>query len=324
MGAHDSANQLSRFFNGPTVLLATAILLPGLAPALFGWLSGVLAIPVCCLLAFYGTSRGKILVRNGAILAVAGAFLLKQLPGTLFTLTLIPLGFSLHRSAQSGDDETQTGLKGALVLGAGWLAFWSVYGAIEGANPYTQLLHVLDTGLARTVELYAASSDIPLETQVQIQRLVTGLRVLIPKILPGLLVSTLLLTVWINMLGSLALLTRLQPDKAAWKKYSDWRLPDRFVWTPIAAGFAWMFGTGIVYSAGLSLVLISVLLYFFQGLAVLIFFLDRWNIPLYLKILIYGILIFQSYGLLLVSLAGIADVWMDFRRRGTGDDKPED
>lgn len=323
MGAHDGANLVTRILNVPTLLLAFAFLLPVLAPTLFGWLSGLLAIPVFIMLALYGTAKGTLVIRNGAILAAACAFILNLLPGTIFSLTLVPLGFSLNKSAEEGDNEIRTGMQGFIVLALSWLLFWVIYGIAQEMNPYTHLLQVLDSGFIQTFEVYGRNSDIPLETQVQLEKLALELREIIPKILPGILACTLLLTVWLNMLCSISLLQKLKPGTVPWKKYSEWRLPERVVWLPIIAGFAWAIGDGIINSAGLSLILVSTLLYFFQGLAVLIFFMDRWKTPLYLKILIYGILIFQSYGLLLLSIAGIADVWIDFRRRHKNDDQPD-
>lgn len=323
MGAHDSAKQGSRILNVPTILLASAFLLPVLAPSLFGWLSGFLAIPVFSLLALYGTKKGTVFVRNGAILAAACALILHQLAGILFSLTLVPLGFSLNRSAEAGDDEIRTGLQGIIVLAVSWILFWTVYGIVQDVNPYAQLLQILDTGFIQIFEAYGRNAGIPLETQIQIERLGAELREIIPRILPGFLICTLLLTVWVNMLGCITVLEKLKPGTVAWRKYSEWRLPERVVWLPIIAGFAWAVGEGAINSAGLSLILVSTLLYFFQGLAVLIFFMDRWKIPLYLKILIYGILVFQSYGLLMLSIAGIADVWIDFRRRYNKDKQPD-
>ena len=76
-----------------------------------------------------------------------------------------------------------------------------------------------------------------------------------------------------------------------------------------------LIGEDGIRSAGLSLIIISALLYFFQGLAVFVHYVDKWKVPVYLKIAIYGILILQSYGLLLLSILGLADVWLDFRKK---------
>jgi len=319
MGAQDGAKPGNQLLISLTVLLAAAFLLPGLAPSFFGWTSGVLAIPVFCLLGLYGTKQGTILVRNGAILATVTAILLNQLPNVFFSLSLVPLAFSFSRSATVKEDEILAGFKGFMVLGLSWVVFWSAYGIVHGVNPYSQLLQILDTGFAEAYALYIRNSEIPPETLIHLEQAVKELRTIIPAILPGMLVCTLLFTVWINLLGGISLLKRLYPERIPWKKYRDWRLPDRLVWMPIAAGVALIIGKGVAGNAGLSFMLVSILLYFFQGLAVFIHFIDRWKVPLYLRIFIYGILILQSYGLLLLSVIGIADVWIDFRRRQNKD-----
>jgi len=49
-------------------------------------------------------------------------------------------------------------------------------------------------------------------------------------------------------------------------------------------------------------------------MAIFIHLLDRWKVPAYLRIVLYVILAVQSYGLLLLAVIGIADIWMDFRK----------
>lgn len=323
MGAHEGAEQGKHVYTSLTVLLAAAFVLPGLAPSLFGWISGLVAIPIFFLLSVYGTRQGTILVRNGVIIATFAALILNQLPSTLFSLSLVPLGYSFNRSAAGKEDELRTCFNGCIVLGVSWLIFWSVYGSVHGVNPYNQLLQILDTGFSQTYELYSENSDIPVDTQINIEQAIAEFRTIIPKILPGILACTLLLTVWINLICSISLLERFSPGRSPWKKYRDWRLPDRLIWMPIAAGIALITGEGVVSSAGFCFVLVSALIYFFQGLAVFINFMDRWNVPLYLKILIYGILILQSYGLLLLSVIGIVDVWINFRNRLNKDDRAD-
>ena len=272
-----------------------------------------------------GTKKTTILIRNSVLLAMAAAMILHVLPATLFTLTLIPLGFTLNRSAAQQQDEIVAGAKGLVVLGVTWIAYWTVYGTLMGMNPYLQLLQVLDNMLVQAFELYSTGTNISSDTLLAVQQVVGKLRTLLPKALPGILACTLLLTVWINLVGSLTTLERLKPEAIPWKKYSDWRLPEKLIWLPIIAGIFWITGTDKLYGIGLSLILVSILLYFFQGLAVFIFFIDRWNVPLYMKIIIYGIgiLIFGSYGLLLLSVTGIADVWIDFRSRVDNESQPD-
>ncbi|MHB8789790.1 MAG: DUF2232 domain-containing protein [Desulfobulbaceae bacterium] len=317
MAAQDRAQPGGGFRNGQVLLLATALVLPGIAPALFGWLTGLLAIPVFCLLAVHGVNRGSILIRNGLLLAGGAALLLKLIGTLLFALTLIPLGYSFNRSAAAGDSEWNTVFKGCLYLGICWLLFWTAFGMAEGVHPYQHLLEMIDAGLVQTYEQYRSQSDQQAETLLYLEQAVAETRRLVPLLLPGLLGSIVVLTVWINLRGGITLLNRLKPGYLPWRKYSQWRLPDWLVWPTIGAVVLLLFGGEGTDTVAFSLVLVCGLLYFFQGLAILIHLLDRWKVPLALRLLFYGMLVVQSYGLLVLALLGLADVWIDFRRRDT-------
>lgn len=314
MAAHNSA-RYGRLLNGPTVLLAAFFLLPGLVPTYFGWISGFAALPVFGMLTGYGLGQGTIFIRNAALMALAAGILLKIAPSVFFSLTLIPLGYSFEKSARESENEWKTGARACLVLCMSWLAFWAIYGAAQGVNPYVHLLELLDAGFAQTYNYYMVKADIPAENLLQLEQAVNELRVLVPRILPGVLICTVIMTVWINLVGSIALIERLRPGRLPWKKYSRWRLPDQMVWPAIAGAVLLIAGNNSTVHLALALVLASCLLFFFQGLAVFVYFLDKWKIPIYLRIVIYAILILQSYGLLLLTIAGLVDIWIDFRQR---------
>ncbi|MHB1349339.1 MAG: DUF2232 domain-containing protein [Desulfobulbaceae bacterium] len=301
--------------NSQVLLLAAAIVLPGLAPTMFGWLTGLLAIPVFAILVLHGTARGSILIRNGVLIACGAALFLKLFGSLLFALTLIPLGYSFQRSAATGTGEWKTVLHGALYLGAGWLLFWMVYGTVEGVQPYQHLLKLIDDGFAQTYEYYREQGNLPADRQLYLEQAVNETRRLVPLLLPGVLCGTVILTVWLNLMGGIYLLNRVRPGHLHWKEFSRWRLPDWLVWPAIGAGILLLIGGKGSATLALTLVQVCGLLYFFQGLAVFIHLLERWKIPRTLRLLFYVMLIVQSYGLLLLAILGLADVWVDFRRR---------
>jgi len=323
MAAPQSAQPNNQLLNSQAILLAAALLLPGLLPSLFGWLSGLLATPIFCLLYINGQKKGLLLVRNGVLLALIAAIILKLVPSILFSLTMVPLGYSFSKSYNNSSNEIQTGIHGIVVLAATWLIFMISYGAIQEINPYQHLLEILDTGFAQTYEYYLKDTALPPENILQLEQAVNELRRVIPMILPGILCCTVLITVWINLVFSLNILARLKTAPLPWKKYSQWRLPDKLIWVLIAAGILLLIGQGNLSQVAFTIFLTATLLYFFQGLAVFIYMLDKWKVPVYLRILIYGILILQSYGLILLTIVGLADVWFNFRRKQTID-KPND
>ncbi len=63
--------------------------------------------------------------------------------------------------------------------------------------------------------------------------------------------------------------------------------------------------------------IIIALLYCIQGLAILVFLVNKWQIPRMLRTAIYIIMVLQSFGTIVLLGIGIADVWLDFRRQSS-------
>ncbi|CAK8720250.1 DUF2232 domain-containing protein [Candidatus Electrothrix laxa] len=289
--------------------------LPIAVPGLLGWLNGLLAVPIFLLLQTAHDERtaGQ-QIRNGLLMAGLGSLVMGRFSMFLFTLMMLPLGYSLHLSVSRQKTPAESGAAGIMVLGISWLFFWSVYGTMSGMNPYVGLLTDLDAFLGQVVVVYRTSSDLPADVLYSLEQIIAGMRLLLPKILPGLLVGMVLITVSLNMVICRSVMCRLVPEKVFWPPYSDWRLPDKTVWLLICAFALLLVGTGGVKNVGSSLMLVSGLLYFFQGAAVVIHVLNRWNLPRTFRLFFYVILALQRYGMLLVVIVGIADTWADFRK----------
>ncbi|CAK8725302.1 DUF2232 domain-containing protein [Candidatus Electrothrix aarhusensis] len=316
MGGHGNRLQ----YNGPflsarPLLVAFCYFLPIALPELIGWLNGILAVPIFLLLQTAADERtADQQIRNGLLMAGLGSLLLGRFSMFLFTLTMLPLGYSLHLTTVRQRDPAQAGITGVIVLTISWLFFWTVYGNMSGTNPYLALLSGTDTFMEQIVVVYRTNADLPADVLYNLEQLITEVRMLLPKILPGLLAGMVLITVILNMVIGRVLLLRLAPEKVFWPPYGDWRLPDKAVWLLISAFVLLLVGQGGVKNVGLSLILVSGLLYFFQGAAVIIHVLNRWNLPRTFRLFVYVILALQRYGMLLVVIVGIADTWADFRK----------
>ncbi len=143
-----------------------------------------------------------------------------------------------------------------------WLLFWGVYGAIAGTNPYSELLKILDLGLQQTLELYSTKeAGLSPEMMGSLIQVTNIMRETIPRLLPGLLMSMLTITVWINMVLVNSLAGRLT-GTAPWGSYTTWKLPEQLVWLPIVATLVVLFGNGSVQDAGTWLLMLSGLVVF--------------------------------------------------------------
>jgi len=300
--------------NAGSLLLAGVFLLPTAFPALFSWAGLLLAVPVFLLLRREEEARARRQVGQGLLAAGAAALLLDQAWWFLFLSAAVPLAWSLRRSARRGADPAAAGGAGLAVLSCCWLAFWMLRGLLAGINPYASLLTDLDSSLEQLMAIHRADAELPVELFQELELAAAALRNALPKVLPGLLVSSAVFTVWLNLTVSSGLLRRLEPDQAPWPEYRVWRLPDTLIWLLIASALLAMTGAGGFETAGCSLAAVMLLLYFFQGAAVFAALLHRWKVPVFWRIALYIFAAAQGCGFLLLTVTGAADTWADFRK----------
>lgn len=138
-------------------------------------------------------------------------------------------------------------------------------------------------------------------------------------LIPSLVFVFVLLAVVLNMLVS----RRLAKVPHALKRLREtvtFRLPDRFVWFVIAGGLVFFANYYLFHDSMLKAVAINVLIamgavYFFQGFAVVTFFLGRLR-SRFMRLAIYlSIIIFFHTAALMLAGIGLADVWVHFRER---------
>ena len=298
---------------GMAILIAV-FSLPAVNPDMIGWLCGLVPLPVFYYLICLGRDQGFTIIRNAILLSGGIALLFGSLPLLIFSLTLVPLGFVFFQSAQQKKTPAQTGFNGILVLGAVWLLFWAGYGAIRHINPYEVLLFALDEGLTRALGMYLEQSELPATTIKSFEIAIEQLRIFIPRVLPALLVTGILYTVWMNQALGNWLLKKRDESLAPWQDFQKWQLPDKLIWGIIFGGASLLFLTPPLNTLGLNIVIIWGALYFLQGLAVLVSLLHRWALPMPLRILIYAFMFIQSIGVIVLSFMGLTDTWADYRK----------
>jgi len=97
-------------------------------------------------------------------------------------------------------------------------------------------------------------------------------------------------------------------------RFSGWVAPEQAIWVFIGSGGLLFFAEGILGTLGLNLFSLVLVVYFLQGLAILIHFLDSRNVPVFFWILIFFVIVLQP---LLIGAAvglGIFDTWIDLRK----------
>jgi uncharacterized protein YybS (DUF2232 family) len=103
-----------------------------------------------------------------------------------------------------------------------------------------------------------------------------------------------------------------------------WKAPDLLIWVFITAGFVLLLSRWpAIKIVALNIFIGGGLFYFFQGLAIVAYYLHRRNIPFFLRSVVYLLIFFEQVFTLLVVGLGLFDLWGDFRRLNKGDLHPE-
>ncbi len=96
-------------------------------------------------------------------------------------------------------------------------------------------------------------------------------------------------------------------------RFSDYRVPELLVWPLIVAGFALLTPMPAITTPALNVVTVLAVLYFMQGLAVLITLCNRTAVSSLLKVMLTILLLTQPYLAVIVTITGIFDYWGEFR-----------
>lgn len=293
------------------VLFALALLLPTFHIGLFGWL--YFMIPLVVLFYMYRWRHGLRFIGGGLLLASVVALSMSSLESVIFTAALIPAGYILAQSGFRNDSPSLAGFKAVIVLVSCWLLLLFMQTTLSGVNPVTEFLASLDTDIESALEYYQQSDSVAPETLAILEESFFQMKTILPHILASIMVSMALLIVWSTMiLGNRVVLK--YAGYRPWHSHQNWRLPDRLIWLFIGAAIITLTPISPLRIVGSNLLICLSLVYFFQGFAVLSFFLHKWNVPQILRYFLYAMMLFQSFGTILLLILGIAEVWLNLRR----------
>ncbi|MFH1139811.1 MAG: YybS family protein [Pseudomonadota bacterium] len=329
-----------------TVLFLAIMIVP-----LFGIFMGTFT-PVPLIISYRARGRLFGLATGGAALVLVGAFyLLSGSPlGVLVFLEYCILGVVLGEGMLRGLPPGRlVGLGAGAVIAFG-LVLLVATSSGEGEGPFSRGKSIVERQVRESLQLYdevvsgsAApdrlppgrnpDDDLPAESRTEspfpdsndagimdagtpdarIEPLVEGLI----RVFPSLMVMGTVLVSWANFLMTRMFLTRRGVTLPDQPNLKNWQAPEHLVWPLIGSGFALFLFSGAVSSLGLNGLIILGLVYFFQGLAIVAFWLDRKKAPRFFRVLTYTLIALQQYLTLGVALLGLFDMWLDFRKLKT-------
>ncbi|WP_413292088.1 DUF2232 domain-containing protein [Bdellovibrio sp. HCB185ZH] len=192
----------------------------------------------------------------------------------------------------------------SVLLGTG-AASISLYGAfkVNGINTYAEVQKLVEQFIEQVQTMNPA---VKLDASVLMQQV------------PSAIAITLILALGVGLIFERRVFSWLNLPRekiASQLKLSEYRLPDFFIWVAMTAFLLTMvsFGGKAIAILAVNIVNVALVLYFFQGLAVLEVFLNSIKAGTVTRVLVYIILVGQL--VLILSIVGLIDYWLDFRSR---------
>jgi uncharacterized protein YybS (DUF2232 family) len=132
-----------------------------------------------------------------------------------------------------------------------------------------------------------------------------------------------LIWIWFAFLFNLALARKFSGERALFDHvgpFYRWQVPFYAVWALIAAIAVVLVHTlvlplGFLVDIALSVLVVLGGLYFAQGLAILVFFMNKWQVGVLGRVFVYTIiaLLVQAIGVIVLAF-GFFDTWLNVRR----------
>jgi uncharacterized protein YybS (DUF2232 family) len=197
-----------------------------------------------------------------------------------------------------------------LLLGLGVLFFLALP---KNIGPLDLMLGYLQDHLKATIKV-SEGMGMPQGTAMELEEFGKTLIDAISRIYPSLLVIGAGFVVWLNVIMVKPLFRMKNLEYPEFVPLDCWQSPDRLIWVVIVSGFTLFLPSTGVKLLALNALIVMMVIYFFHGLSITLFFLSKYRAPSLVRICVYLLIMIQQLFMLVLALAGLFDQWADFRR----------
>lgn len=278
-----------------------------------GWSCFFFPLVVFIYITKYGWHHANRHLLPAVIVALTGGYIFQSLALVAFMVMLLPAGYMVALAAQRNEQPWQAGLKSLLSLGGLLFMFFGMLSLFSEQSFFQAIMSSLNAGIDEALRLYSDNNTLSAENYIVFERTLLQVKTTAPLILPAILASILAFVSWTTVVLGNTLLPRTGCKKP-WPEYRFWKLPEVLIWAFICSAIGAVLPYQPIQTTGINLLIVICLLYGFQGLAIAVFLLKKWNVPRLMRTAIYLMIILQSFGTVILIIAGVADVWFDLRR----------
>lgn len=196
-------------------------------------------------------------------------------------------------------------LMGLLVL--------AVAGLRKNLGPLEMVYAYLLESLEETARITTQVGADP-EKAGAFQETLKALKEVVALIYPSLMIVGSAFVVWLNVIMSRPLFIKRNLEVPDFGALDRWKSPELMVWGLIAAGFSLFLSFSPLRLVAVNALVIMLAIYFFHGLSVLLFYLNKYRVPPWMRVGVYALILLQQILVVGVTMAGLFDQWIDLRR----------
>jgi len=197
-----------------------------------------------------------------------------------------------------------------LLLGMGSLFF---IGLNRDMSISEMLINYFDNNIQATFKTYQEVA-INNKTELQLASLKKAFISIISKIYPSLIIIGAGFTVWFNIVISKPFFELRNLNYPDFGPLDRWKTQDQLVWGGIVAGVVLFLSSGYFSFIAINVLIVIMVIYLFHGISIVLFYLNKYHIPSWVRIGVYLLIIVQHFFLAILALMGLFDQWMDFRK----------
>lgn len=297
--------------------ITTMMVLAGLYLPVLGFLVSVFVpLPVLFYRAKLGRSQGALILVAVTVIVVS-MMGRRSITSAVFFFELGFAGLILSEVlAMNLSVEKTVAVTTGVVIATG-----SVMLAFYGLLSTNSLWGLVSDYLHRNLELALAiykEMEVSEERIAILAQSMEGILYVMLRIMPAIAIVSTLFVVWSNLLLARPLLRSRDLFCPDFGTLNEWKAPEPLVWLVILSGVVILMPNKGLKLVGINGLLIMMMIYFFQGIAIVSFYFEKKQFPRLLRGILYGLIALQQLVLLLVVAAGFLDMWIDFRRMKKG------
>jgi uncharacterized protein YybS (DUF2232 family) len=189
----------------------------------------------------------------------------------------------------------------------------AVAGLRKNMGPLEMIYGYMQDSLRQSVDVYGTVGAGSEKAKV-LREYLNVVADVISKIYPSLLIIATGFVVWFNIIVSRPLFRLRNLAYPPYGALDRWSSPEIMVWGLIAAGFSLFLSSPHITLVATNALIVMMAVYIFHGLSILLFFLNKYRIPPWIRFGVYFLIVFQQIFVIGLAIAGLFDQWIDFRR----------